>query len=230
MSPRDIRSEFRVAVYDHNSAELLRLLGDEPWPRHALQLIGDGLVDALGRGVRAAEKPAAHCAAALRDRGWAGDRVLAEMLEGTLGAGPVPVLRAVPVRLDDVAIALEGFYSIRGGRIDLATGEFWPHTDSGYSEEEDEDEDDEREWLWINGMGSGEGYRDMESFIDDIEDPAIADVLARAIRGRGAFGRFKDALTRWPELRVEWFSFSEDREFGRAREWLADEGCTPVLA
>jgi hypothetical protein len=31
-------------------------------------------------------------------------------------------------------------------------------------------------------------------FIDEFDDPAVADRLARAISGRGAFRRFKDVL------------------------------------
>lgn len=33
----------------------------------------------------------------------------------------------------------------------------------------------------------------------------------------------------WPEDREDWFMFSEDRNRGRAREWLADVGYRPAV-
>ena len=118
-----------------------------------------------------------------------------------------------------------------GGRIDLGTGEFWPALDPDYGdldEEDDEDQESEREWLWVDGQGSHSGYRDMEAFIARLDDSMIADLLDFAIQGRGAFRRFKDTLDRWPEQLEAWYAFSEERQLGRARAWLADEGYTPV--
>ena len=55
-----------------------------------------------------------------------------------------------------------------------------------------------------------------------------ADRLARAISGRGAFRRFKDVLFDRPGLLTRWYAFSNDRQRGRARSWLAAEGYTPT--
>jgi len=93
--------------------------------------------------------------------------------------------------------------------------------------EDDLDEgDDPDRWLWVNSEGSRPGYRDMELFIDGLDDADAADRLSIAISGRGAFRRFKDVLTRWPDLFDRWSSFSEDRRRGRARTWLAAAGYT----
>ena len=75
--------------------------------------------------------------------------------------------------------------------------------------------------------GSRDGYRDMEWFIDDLDDPQFADLLARAISGRGAFRRFKDTLSDRPDLMTRWHAFSNDRQRGRARSWLAAAGYLP---
>jgi Uncharacterised protein family (UPF0158) len=91
--------------------------------------------------------------------------------------------------------------------------------------EEDEDTvDDPERWLAVHGEGSREGYRDMELFIASVEDPGRAERLAVAIRGRGAFRRFKDELARWPGELERWHAFSEERQRGRARSWLAAAG------
>ena len=74
--------------------------------------------------------------------------------------------------------------------------------------------------------GSHEGYRDMEWFIEDLDDKEFADRLAHAISGRGAFRRFKDRLSERPELMTRWHTFAYDRQRGRARSWLAAEGYT----
>ncbi|MBC7632034.1 MAG: hypothetical protein H7290_11315 [Flavobacterium sp.] len=48
------------------------------------------------------------------------------------------------------------------------------------------------------------------------------------LTGRGAFRRFKDQLPTWPDLLDRWHAFSEDRQRGRARAWLAAEGYGPA--
>lgn len=107
------------------------------------------------------------------------------------------------VSLDEQTTGLEGDKFTTGGRIDLATGEFWPEIDDSYDSLDDE-EDDEREWLWVERRGSRDGYRDMEAFVARIDDPTIADLLEVAISGRGAFRRFRDTLARWPALLQAW--------------------------
>ena len=140
------------------------------------------------------------------------------------------MLRPLPVDLEELAMILEGDPVQGGGRIDLRTGEVWPQSALEYAEEVgeiDEDDDDPERWLWVHCEGSRDGYRDMEWFIDDLDDPDFADRLARAISGRGAFRRFKDRLSDRPELMTRWYAFSNDRQRGRARSWLAAEGYTP---
>jgi hypothetical protein len=64
----------------------------------------------------------------------------------------------------------------------------------------------------------------MEYFIETLSDPQLAERLRDAIRGRGAFRRFKDVLSRDPEEFTRWHVFAEERQRGRSRAWLADEG------
>jgi hypothetical protein len=101
----------------------------------------------------------------LRPRGWDGDDELADQLEAQLGRGPVAMLRALPVDLEELAGILEGDPVSVGGRIDVRTGEVWPQAAIEYvleTGEEDEDTaDDPERWLPVYGEGSREGYRDM---------------------------------------------------------------------
>ena len=68
-------------------------------------------------------------------------------------------------------------------------------------------------------------YQDMADFADQISDDAAGRRLARAIAGKGAFRRFKNALyEEFPELLPGWHAFRDARANRRAVEWLADEG------
>ena len=82
----------------------------------------------------------------------------------------------------------------------------------------------EQRYLPIPQSGSGNAYQDMLDFIETVLDEKLQDLLSVAIQGRGAFGRFKDVLRR-PEYESErnrWFSFSEQCEYERIVEWLAE--------
>jgi hypothetical protein len=227
MNHGEERAELRGAVYRGDAGSLVGILKREAWPEDALQLIGDGLLAMFQAPTDGIDEAARRCVAALWDRGWEGDADLAAGLEAARGSGPVPLLRPLTVDLEELAGVLEGDPVDGGGRIDLRTGVVWPQPAIEYAEETEEDDDDER-WLWVECEGSQEGYRDMELFIAALDDTDQMDRLGIAISGRRAFRRFKDQLSRWPELLERWYAFSEDRQRGRARAWLAGEGYAPA--
>jgi hypothetical protein len=72
------------------------------------------------------------------------------------------------------------------------------------------------------------GYTDMETFIETVASARLRERLAAAIRGRGAFRRFKDVLAGHPEERERWFAFKDGRVRERVRDWLASEGIAPI--
>jgi hypothetical protein len=228
MDDGDALARLRSLVYRRDSLALVAILREEPWPAESLQLIGDGLVTAVSDSIGGAPEVARTCVHALEERSWEGDRELATALQAALGDGPTPMLRPLPVDLEELAMILEGDPVFGGGRIDLRTGDVWPQSAIEYAEEVGEDDDDADRWLSVDCTGSHEGYRDMQWFVDDLEDEAFADQLARAISGRGAFRRFKDRLSERPELMTRWHTFADDRQRGRARSWLATAGYTPV--
>jgi len=81
--------------------------------------------------------------------------------------------------------------------------------------------------LAIPYQDSREAYEDMEAFIETVTDEHLAELLAVAIDGRGAFGRFKGVLARYPEVRERWFQFKEERLRQRVLDWLASAGIEP---
>lgn len=229
MDDREALTRLRSLVYQGDGPGLVSVLSQEPWPVDSLQLIGDGLVAAVRDGIGGSPGLARTCVNALGERSWEGDRELAEALEAALGDGPTPMLRPLPVDLEELSMILEGDPVQGGGRIDLTTGEVWPQAALEYAEETgEEEEDDPDRWLWVHCEGSRSAYQDMVWFIDELDDATVADRLSRAISGRGAFRRFKEALGVRPELMTRWYAFSADRQRGRARCWLTAEGYTPV--
>ncbi len=229
MVDREALTELRSLVVRGDGGGLVSALSQGSWPSDSLQLIGDGLLVAVRSGVDASAELARECVARLRERDWDGDRELVEILEGALGTGPTPLLRQLAVDLEELTMILEGDPVHGGGRIDRTTGEVWPQSALDYAEEIGEEEDDDPDqWLWVDCEGSRNAYRDMVWFMEELDDPNLGERLTRAISGRGAFRRFKDALSDRPELMTTWYAFSNDRQRGRARRWLAAEGYAPT--
>jgi hypothetical protein len=73
-------------------------------------------------------------------------------------------------------------------------------------------------------VDSGEDYRDMEAFIFTVSSRRLLDRLERAIRGRGAFRRFRDELRNADGDELErWYAFKQARLSDRIRDWLEAE-------
>ena len=226
---REELTRLRSLVVRGDGPGLVAALSEGPWPADSLHLIGEGLLAAVRSGADGSAELALECVNALRERRWDGDRELVEVLDAALGNGPTPLLRPLPVDLEELSMILEGDPVQGGGRVDLATGQVWPQSALDYAEESGEAEDDDPDrWLWVECEGSRSAYQDMVGFIEGIDDPNLVDRLARAISGRGAFRRFKDTLFDRPDLMTQWHAFSGDRHRGRARSWLAAEGYTPT--
>ena len=73
-------------------------------------------------------------------------------------------------------------------------------------------------------LESSEGYQIIEDFIATVGDRHLQDRLELAIRGRGAFRRFKDVLAEYPRERERWFAFHDTRLRELVLRWLASEG------
>ncbi len=128
--------------------------------------------------------------------------------------------------VDEIAIALsdQTDYEHRW-LIDPRTGEivFWT-SDTGIDGENPIDLD-ELDLMPIDPLPSWVWYADMADFAEGVSDDAAGQRLERAIRGRGAFRRFKDELFEGhPDLVSAWHAFHDARANRRAVEWLLDQG------
>lgn len=219
----------RGALHTQDGAALLAALHRGP-VREVLQLAGDGVAEAAARGLPGAAEMAGLFLGALQERGFRGDEELADRLRTVMGDAVIPLLRPIPVDMEMLTMLLEGDPAESGGRLDLSTGECWPaFTDELEPGIEAEEADDPERWLYVPALDSRAGYRDMELFIDGLGDAALADGLRMTIGGRGAFRRFKDALASDERSWRRYHRFCDERQRGRARAWLAEEGCCPRL-
>lgn len=122
------------------------------------------------------------------------------------------------VDLDELCVALDDRDGERSWWISPATGEIKPHIPDVDGDETPEEDG----WYYIRPATSGEAYRDMADFVEALPDRRAADLLDRALSGRGAFRRFKDTLVDFPEPREQWFAFRDARATRRAIDWLED--------
>jgi hypothetical protein len=133
--------------------------------------------------------------------------------------------------MEMLVMLLEGGPAESGGQLDLSTGECWPaFTDELEPGPEAEEADDPERWFYVPALDSGAGYRDMELFIDGLGDAALADRLRIAVSGRGAFRRFKDVLACDEHAWYRYHRFCDERQRGRTRAWLAEEGYCPSFS
>lgn len=116
--------------------------------------------------------------------------------------------------------------------LDIETGEIIlissMITDSDGITQQIEDVADEDRYLPIPHAEPRDGYRDMERFIETVKDAGLNALLSLAIKGKGAFRRFKDVLLDYPQERERWFRFQTDRVQQRILEWLDSEGIEPL--
>lgn len=64
-------------------------------------------------------------------------------------------------------------------------------------------------------------YSIMEDFIDSLDDTNAQNNLYRAIRGRGAFRRFKDTVY-YLGIEKEWFKYRDEAIADIARRWCKE--------
>lgn len=91
------------------------------------------------------------------------------------------------------------------------------------TDEDDPADPDERDWVPIRPDDSRAAYLDMADFAAAVTDPLLSDRLTRALDGRGAFRRFRQAISEEGEPLYDlWARFSDALAEARSIEWLAD--------
>lgn len=128
--------------------------------------------------------------------------------------------------LDEIATALSDQTDYEHvWLIDPRTGQiaFWT-SDTGIDGQNPVDLD-ELDLVTIEPLPSAVWYQDMADFVEGLSDDTAGRRLARAIKGRGAFRRFKDELfEEYPSLVPTWHAFRDARAKRRSAHWLLEQG------
>lgn len=135
------------------------------------------------------------------------------------------------VKLQEVLEALEGagteieyYYDTRNQEIvmvfdGMVNGEYNPELMDEINEGFIED------YIPLPGQYDINEYRMMEDFIYELPAGRQQDVLEQAIRGKGAFRRFKDSLYDFA-LEKNWYRYRDAAYEKIAREWCERYGLT----
>jgi hypothetical protein len=99
--------------------------------------------------------------------------------------------------------------------LNKVTGEVRLHLDG-----EGDGNDDNPDLIRIEAIPSREQYRMMERFIATVINVPLKEALQDAIVGKGAFRRFKDAVSRHPDERKRWFAFRDALLHRYILDWL----------
>lgn len=78
-------------------------------------------------------------------------------------------------------------------------------------------------WIKVEPVPSREQYRMMERFIETVAHAQLKERLQDSIVGKGAFRRFKDTISRFPDERKRWFAFRDVLLHRHILEWLTEQ-------
>lgn len=79
-------------------------------------------------------------------------------------------------------------------------------------------------YVFIPRIPSAEGYKDMQEFINTVNDKKIKARLIEAIEGNLPFRDFRHILEGHPLEKERWFKFKDERLSKRAQNWLKSVG------
>lgn len=126
-----------------------------------------------------------------------------------------------PVSLNDLADQLEQAGFEWHTFLNTKTGEF----ESYHPDFSDDDADPERfeseEYIALPTQYDIHEYRIMEAFALEVRDPRKRDALLYALRGNGAFRRFKDALIDM-NIAEAWYDYRNRAFHMIAKEWCEE--------
>lgn len=131
------------------------------------------------------------------------------------------------IKLQQVIDAIEmaddnwtGFYDSQTGEtVWLGDRDF----DDDYEETEELIETSENRFYRLPTKFDIHEYSIMEDFVDDLPAGAIRNELMNAIRGRGAFRRFKDSIY-YHGIEQQWYDYQAEAYKRIAIRWCQDEG------
>jgi hypothetical protein len=90
------------------------------------------------------------------------------------------------------------------------------------------EENDGMRLVEVREPDAHQDIRNMEAFARTVQEPRLRAELERALNGRGAFRRFREALGSDFREREHWFQFKRDRLLEHMTDWLASLDIEPA--
>lgn len=136
----------------------------------------------------------------------------------------------IPLDLDSLTMAMEDADLTHRYFLNLQTGDVAFFSEYLGLSEEDEHLlahiDESGEYVAVERIPSQQAYQWMVDFVDDVVAPAderTAELLSRALGGRGAFRRFSQTLqrveSRWQRA---WDRWREEQLLAAVQEWIGE--------
>lgn len=110
--------------------------------------------------------------------------------------------------------------------LNIETGKvaMYSNLSGGFDEEGNEIKDKHafasKKYVEISGTHSYEVFRDMERFVEELKNSHLQEKLKAVLKERGAFRRFKEMLSNYPEEQKNWLSFRKKCLLKRIYDWL----------
>lgn len=152
-------------------------------------------------------------------------------------------MKRLKVDIEDIAICMddqdrydyEYYLDTDTGEVVHMSGELLRALDEGRSLEElpEEGEMVEQAKEILSGSdrykeipvwASKEAYHLMLEFTESIADSKLKGKVASTLHGKGAFRKFEETMTGYPEAEKEWYRFKADRDRERVKNWLEGIG------
>jgi len=88
--------------------------------------------------------------------------------------------------------------------------------------------DESGRYVDIPRKPSSEAYDLMVEFARSVTNSNLKEKLEIALDGKGAFRRFKNVISDYPDEEKRWFAFKDKRMHEEVIEWLNDLGIEPT--
>ena len=130
-------------------------------------------------------------------------------------------MRTIPINLELLEHALGNNSPFVSSFLNTTTGSVVRLTASASERLALERLRDDSEYIAITPVPSRTQYQWVEAFLGTIEDQTLLAELRTAVRGPGAFLRFKTTLARHTSLYTAWVSFHRQRIHQAIEAWLS---------
>lgn len=137
-------------------------------------------------------------------------------------------LRKLRVDMEEILDAVDSHGDAPRAFLNVETGEIELYFDSLYYDVEESFDPMDGPWEEIPRVEAREEYRAMEEFADGLDESDVQTELGIALAGKGAFHRFRMALSRHPDLQSRWEESKRQRHLNLARQWLGELGIEPA--